>query len=366
MAIRSKPTPPWIPLEKIDELVQLEPALVIVGLAVSAWLIYKLLLREVSPERHRNLSGLFKNLWGHAAISTVLFNVYTLAHRFLAASVDTASTDPLERLLSYIGLFTLLWGAIVFVKVARILLFEYLFLSHMKVAVPLLLVNLFTLLISIVIGGWTATEIFAIRLAPLLATSAIFSLVLGLALQDTLGNLFAGVALQFDKPYEIGDWIEINNGGPKWVGQVDEISWRATVLIGLADELITLPNRTMAQAQISNFSLRNGKPILRSQSFRVPYGTDIQVAKSALLRGAARCSRVRVDIAPLVITIEAAESWMMLKLIYFIDSYGAQFIIADEVINASLDELAQAGIKLAIPQIQLHGSETLSAACNPA
>ena len=220
-----KVSQPWIPIAKIEELVQLEPALLIAGLTFGAWLVYKILLGNVSNDRHRNIQKLFQNLSFHTTIGATLFTSYYLFARFSDSSTSA------ERIISYIGLLTLLSGATVFVKVCRILMFEYLFLSHMRVAVPVLLVNLFTLLLSIILGGWLATEIFAVRLAPLLATSAIFSLVLGLALQDTLGNLFAGVALQFDKPYEIGDWVEINNGSQKWVGQIEEISWRATVLI---------------------------------------------------------------------------------------------------------------------------------------
>ena len=162
----------------------------------------------------------------------------------------------------------------------------------MRVAVPVLLVNLFTLLLSMVLGGWIVTDIFNVRLAPLLATSAIFSLVLGLALQDTLGNLFSGVAMQFDKPYEIGDWVEIQTGGTqKWVGQIEEISWRATVLIGFAEELITIPNRVISQSEISNFT-RKGKPIIRSQVFRIAFGED----QVKVRRGdAGRRARVRRD-----------------------------------------------------------------------
>jgi len=145
-----------------------------------------------------------------------------VAYAVAQKSVDLGNTQ--ERIAAYLGLATLIAGAIVFVKVCRILLFEYLFIGHMKEGVPLLIVNLFTLVISIGIVGWFATELFGVKLGPLLATSAVFSLILGLALQDTLGNLFAGVALQLDKPYEIGDWIEVNNGGATWVGQVEEIS----------------------------------------------------------------------------------------------------------------------------------------------
>ena len=122
---------------------------------------------------------------------------------FNAMSLTAASDDgdlPVDRVIAYLELGALIWSAIVFIKVTRILVFEYLYLSHMTVEFPLLLVNMFTLLLSIAVATWFAAEIFGVRLTPLLATSAVFSLVLGLALQDTLGNLFSGIALQFDPP----------------------------------------------------------------------------------------------------------------------------------------------------------------------
>jgi len=333
-----------VPVEKIESMVQLEPALVIIGLALGAWLGYKLLLRGISEERHRNLRRLFQNLSFHLLMMCGLFLSYYLITHF------APEEDAYERVGTYVGLFTLIFGATAFVKTARILLFEYLFLSHMRVAVPLLLVNIFSLLLSITTTGWVITEIFNIRLAPLLATSAIFSLVLGLALQDTLGNLFAGVAIQFDKPYELGDWVEVHNGGQKWVGQVNEVSWRATVLIGLGDEAITIPNRIMGQAQISNFSLKT-RPIIRSQSFRLSYGTDLAKARQHLERAALGVPEVRKNPAPLVILSEAGESWITAKLVYFIDNYGSQFLIGDRVITAALRELDDAGIALATPRL---------------
>jgi small-conductance mechanosensitive channel len=349
---------PWIPLTKIVELVQLEPALLIVGLCVGSWLVYQLLLRGLSAERHRNLKALFRNLVFHLVCGIALFASYTLIERFGAdGQLATA------RLLSYVGFVTVLSGATIFVKVCRILAFEYLFLGHMRVAVPLLLVNIFTLLLSVMLGGWIITEVFSIRLAPLLATSAIFSLVLGLALQDTLGHLFAGVALQFDKPYEIGDWVEIQNGGQKWVGQIEEISWRATVLIGFSDELITVPNRVMAQSQISNFT-RNGKPIVRSQSFRIPFEADQTLARETLLQAARQCTLIRADLSPVVFAQETTDSWVNYKVIYFIDNYGSQFSVGNEIIQSSLKHLSQAGIKIAAPRLQLQPANEDRAACN--
>jgi small-conductance mechanosensitive channel len=262
----------------------------------------------------------------------------------------------IERIHAYVGLIGLIWGATVFVKSCRILVLEYLYFSHMRVAFPLLLVNIFTLLLSAGIGGWLATEIFNIRLAPLLATSAIFSIVLGLALQETLGNLFAGISMQFDKSYEIGDWLEIYNGSQKWVGQVEEITWRATLLIGMADELVTVSNRIMAQAQISNFSHR-GKPFVRSQMFRIPYGHSPEKIRTILEKAAADCKKIRKDAPPFSLVFETTEHWMTFKLIYFIDNYGTQYIVADEVLSNAFKRLEEAGVELAGPRLQLQGTQ---------
>jgi small-conductance mechanosensitive channel len=224
----------------------------------------------------------------------------------------------------------------------------------MKVGVPLLLVNLFTLLISLFVAGWFLTEIFHFKIAPLLATSAIFSIVLGLALQDTLGNLFAGVALQIDKPYEIGHWIEVQSGPHKWVGQVQEISWRATVLLGLSDELMTVPNRVMAQAEISNFSARN-EPFTRIQFFKVAHGTPLEKAQAALLAVAAYVPEVCQEPKPMVFCNDFTETGITLKLIYSIRDFGAQFRIQDAIVRAGASALAAAGVEAARYRHDLSG-----------
>jgi small-conductance mechanosensitive channel len=348
--VSSKLSQPWIPLDRVERLVQLEPMLACIGLALGAWLIYRTLLRGVSRQRHENLTRLFKNLLIHTAIMITLFSAF-FAISFVEPQT-AAQGAALNRLMAYVGLGTLLSGVTVFVKVCRILFFEYLFLTHMRVAVPLLLVNICTLLLSLVLGSWLLTEIFDIRLGPLLATSAVFSLVVGLALQDTLGNLFSGVALQLDEPYQIGDWIEVNSGSQKWVGLVDEISWRATVLIGWLDETITIPNRVMGQAQISNFSTKL-RPIARSQAFKIAHGSSLESARRALLEAPLRVPGVRRNPSPSVIITEANESWLVFKLVYFIDDYGAQYTVADQIIAAAIHELDKAQVTLASPRIEV-------------
>jgi len=344
--MNSKQTQPFLPAERIADLVQLEPALIILIMVIGAWLGSRIFLNQLSIERRRNLKGLFNNLSYHLGFGLIVFFLYSALTRF------PSEVLAIERLTSYIGFVTVLSGAILFVKVCRILVFQYLFLSHMRVAFPVLLVNLFTLLLSLILGVWLGAEIFNLRLTPILATSAIFSLVLGLALQDTLGNLFAGVALQFDKPYEIGDWIEISNGSLKWVGRVHEISWRATVLISMTEESITIPNRLMSQGEISNFSTKF-RSIIRSLLFRLPFGAPIDEVKSILISAAQKIPEVRSRPTPRVIISETNESWIGFKLVFNIDDYGAHFRISDRIYTEALAALQKNGIHLATHQIRL-------------
>lgn len=335
---------PWLPAAPIGRLVQLEPALMITGLVVGAYAFYRVFLGGLAEHRHGNLKRLFRNVAIHLLLATISFASYYGMIRW------GRGIEPVERMATYLGFLSILSWTIVFVKVSRIALFEYLFLSNMRTGVPLLLVNIFTLLLTLILAGWLSTEIFGLRLTPLLATSAIFSLVLGLALQDTLGNLFAGIAIQFDKPYAIGDWIEVTVNDLKWVGQVQEISWRATVLISLTEELISVPNRLMGQTQISNFSAK-GRPVIRSQPFRLPYGTPIEKAKKALLEAAEHVSGICRDPGPLVLITETTDCWMFFKLIYYIRDFGAHVVIGDRILTAGDEALRRAGIEIAPPRI---------------
>jgi small-conductance mechanosensitive channel len=289
---------------------------------------------------------MFNNLGGHLLLFVGFLGAYSLL-RYYFFELRGAI-----RVSSYLGLLTIISGAVVILKTWRIIVLEYLFFGHMRSGVPVLIVNISSLLVSILMGGWIVAEVFEVQLVPLLATSAIFSIILGLALQDTLGNLFAGIALQFDKPYEIGDWIEVNTGSQVIIGQVQEISWRAAVLTALTDESLTIPNRILAQSKISNYSLKT-RPIIRSQIFRIDPTSDINLCKSLLLQAASRVTRIRQSPAPMVLITETHESWLPYKLIYFIDDFGSQWMVSDEIITSSVAELQRQGIKLAPAKIRL-------------
>ncbi len=93
-------------------------------------------------------------------------------------------------------------------------------------------------------------SLYGFDIIPLLTTSAVISFVLGLALQDTLGNFFAGITIHLEKPYRVGDWIKARDAE----GKVAEINWRTTKLLTNDGNYIIIPNNSIAKENIINFN----------------------------------------------------------------------------------------------------------------
>jgi small-conductance mechanosensitive channel len=96
--------------------------------------------------------------------------------------------------------------------------------------------------------------VFGLPLQGLVATSGVIAIVLGLALQSTLGDVFSGISLSIEKPYRIGDEILLEGGAE---GEVIEINWRATHLRNGANDVVVIPNSTIAKLRIQNHSSGN-------------------------------------------------------------------------------------------------------------
>lgn len=332
--------------KKLFALLDWEVYSLLFSLILSAYLFYLVFLKDVSPERHKNVKRHFKNILQHFAVLTILFVL------FLSLETLDLNATFVQKALPYLALGTLIWGMVVFVKVTRLSILQYLFLGSMRHGVPVLIVNIVSLSLSVGFVLWTANHIFNVELAPLVATSAAFSIILGLALQDTLGNLFAGISFQLDKSFEIGDWLEVQQGAVKIQGQVKEISWRATLLIGWAEERVTIPNRVLASSMISNFSLES-QPILRSHKFQIDYSHPREVVRQCLLESAKKVGSVKSWPEPIVFISETSGSALTYKLCFYIDNFGSQNTTLDHVINESLTRLDALNIKVATDKLNI-------------
>lgn len=93
--------------------------------------------------------------------------------------------------------------------------------------------------------------VFSMPIGTLAATSGVFVIVLGLALQSTLSDVFSGIALNIGRPYTVGDWIVLDESIE---GRVVETNWRATYLLSGSADLVAVPNSTLAKMKVVNRS----------------------------------------------------------------------------------------------------------------
>jgi small-conductance mechanosensitive channel/CRP-like cAMP-binding protein len=96
--------------------------------------------------------------------------------------------------------------------------------------------------------------VFGAPVGTLIATSGVFAIILGLALQSTLADVFSGLALSLSRAYEVGDWIVLGDGIE---GRVVETNWRTTYLLNASNDLVVLPNSNLAKAQLTNLNSPN-------------------------------------------------------------------------------------------------------------
>src|SRR6516165_10271408 len=97
--------------------------------------------------------------------------------------------------------------------------------------------------------------VFDLPIQGLLATSGVAAIILGLALQSSLSDVFSGIVLNFGRPYRPGDWISIDGSTD---GRVIEMNWRATHVLTGKSDLAIVPNSTIAKAKIVNSSSPSG------------------------------------------------------------------------------------------------------------
>jgi small-conductance mechanosensitive channel/CRP-like cAMP-binding protein len=148
-----------------------------------------------------------------------------------------------------------------------------------------------------------------------LTTSAVGAVVIGFALQDTLGNMFSGLAIQVEKPFRVGHWIRIGD----WEGAVAEVTWRATKLRTKQGNLVVVPNSELSKQAITNYS-EPAAPTRLFVDVGASYSNPPNQVKDAI-HGVLRHER-------LVLASPPPEVW----LLHFADSaitYRAEFWIAD-------------------------------------
>lgn len=142
--------------------------------------------------------------------------------------------------------------AIFFIAKAALLLLRSLEVRYEAVGNIKGPVEILTKIIFVAIGGMILLDNLGISLTPIITTLGIGSLAVAIALQDTLGNFFAGLYIKADRPIEVGHYIRLEGGEE---GYVDRIGWRSTRIRMLPNNTVVVPNSKLVQSNILNYYL---------------------------------------------------------------------------------------------------------------
>ena len=158
---------------------------------------------------------------------------------------------PVEgTLIKIIGAIVILTAANAILQVLDVILWRGPLMQQRHIAMPRLLIDLFNLVVLLVVAVFVLTGIFNVDLSALLVTSTVASAVIGLALQDMLSNVIAGLALQIEQPFHVGDWVMASGHE----GRVTQMNWRTLTLLTLDNHHVTVPNAHVASQEMVNYS----------------------------------------------------------------------------------------------------------------
>lgn len=227
------------------------------------------------------------------------------------------------------------------------------------VVVPRLVVDIVRALAFIVVILLTLSLVLGVQLNSIVISSTILTAVIGLALQDLLKNVFAGIALQTERPFEIGHWVEVN----RQIGRVVEMSWRATRVITVDGNYIVYPNANLAQAELINYTL--GSPI---QAMHVQIGLGYShppnLVKQVLTEAALASPDVCREPAPSIKLIQYGDYSVTYDIKFWLYSYDKYPEKRDAVMTSAWYHLHRAGLKLPFPirDVYMHQVDPLSEA----
>ena len=247
-----------------------------------------------------------------------------------------------------ISLAVIIWSRVLIVC-GRIFMFDAEFTrgKHKRVAKRLIpVLDTALKVIVFVLSSYYVMLAWGVDVSGWIASAGILGVAIGLAAQETLGNIMAGVALMVDGPYKLGDWLRLASGER---GRVTDIGVRSTRLLTVDEVELVVPNSIMANSIVTNESGGPTERIRMRLPIGVAYGTDLEKAKAVIVGTVAGVEEVILNQPgrePVVLFREFGGSSLDLELYVWLQSPQSQPILADRLNMKIYSALVQADIEI--------------------
>ena len=198
-------------------------------------------------------------------------------------------------------------------------------------------------------GLYFALNQLGIELFGILASLAVFSLIIGLAVQQTLGNIVNSFLLAIDRPFEVGDRIEVDG---TW-GSVVSVGILSTKVLDRDERLVVIPNNTLVESKVINHARGGGDGVARRISIvldiGVDYREDIDHVKYTLLQLAKECPYVINKPEPRILLHELADFAKIFRVYTWVEDYSDEYVARDWLLRNIDERFGKENINIPFP-----------------
>lgn len=206
----------------------------------------------------------------------------------------------------------------------------------------------------VIVGTLVALAALDISITPLVTALGVGGLAVGLALQPTLENLFAGVQVLMSRQIEPGDFVRLESGEE---GYIQDVTWRNTTLKMLSNDLVVVPNATLGRSLVTNFtSLDEQHAVIVPVG--VAYASDLDLVERVALEVATTVMREAKggvpDFEPTARFVAFGDSAVEMRVVLRAERYDMRFCVQHDFIKRLHARFAEEGIVVPFPQRTVH------------
>jgi small-conductance mechanosensitive channel/CRP-like cAMP-binding protein len=261
----------------------------------------------------------------------------------LFSSIGDVRERVFGRELSYLLFASYLALIVLLVRSFDSFIFDFMAARRRNITAPLLLRQIVSIVLYLVSIAWAISEVFQYHVTALLTTTTVVAAVIGLALQDTLGNLFAGISLHMEDSFGVGDVVRSG----EFIGVVEGVNWRATRLRGFNGQIVVLPNSALGRERLEVFPRTNlnGRVISVGVSYDVAPGDVIPTLQKAI----SNVEGVAKEIPCVVRVGGFGDSAVQYEVKYWTRTYHLRDSIDAEIRRAIWYALRRRGMSIPFP-----------------
>ena len=318
--------------------------LVSLAIAKASHYTLKTYLKKITEKTKSDIDDIIVNIITKPLYILIITVGLYLALKTLSVIADYISV--IERIFFIVIVILISW---IVSRILKVLVVRWFKVQKKFEKTPQLISKIISVIVYL-IAFLMILKHFNIEITPLIATLGVGGLAVGLALQNTLSNFFAGLHIISDRPISVGDFIELTEGNIS--GYVEDVGWRSTRIRTLPNTLVIVPNSKLAESIIINDSLPEQEMAVLVQC-GVAYGSDLEKVEKVTIDVA---KTIQKTVPGAVKTFEPfiryhtfGDSNINFSVILRVEKFVDKYLITHEFIKALKARYDKEGIEISWP-----------------